>query len=139
MKLMNDKIFLDSNILVYSYSDTELEKQHIARNIIAENNSFISTQVLQELSNILIKKFKKSFKDVGITINESCKNNILLVNSKDTIIKACNIADKYKFSFYDSLIIASALECNCKILYSEDLQHKQVIEKSLSIVNPFFK
>ena len=136
---MNDKIFLDSNILVYSYSDTELEKQHIARNIIAENNSFISTQVLQELSNILIKKFKKSFKDVGITINESCKNNILLVNSKDTIIKACNIADKYKFSFYDSLIIASALECNCKILYSEDLQHKQVIEKSLSIVNPFLK
>jgi len=136
---MNDKVFLDSNILVYSYSDTELEKQHIARNIIAENNSFISTQVLQELSNILIKKFKKSFKDVGITINESCKNNILLVNSKDTIIKACNIADKYKFSFYDSLIIASALEGDCKILYSEDLQHKQVIEKSLSIVNPFLK
>ena len=72
-----------------------------------------------------------------INTYEDINNNILYTNSIETIKKAYFIANKYKFSFYDSLIVAAALECNCKILYSEDLQHKQVIEKSLTIINPF--
>jgi hypothetical protein len=51
---------------------------------------------------------------------------------------ACQIAEKYQFSFYDSLIIASALKCDCYTLYSEDLQHGQIIEDKLKIINPFF-
>jgi len=47
------------------------------------------------------------------------------------------IAQRYQFSFYDSLIIASALEAGCITLYSEDMQHEQVIEKRLTIRNPF--
>ena len=46
-------------------------------------------------------------------------------------------AERYKFSFYDSVIVASALHARCKILYSEDLQHGQVIEKQLRVTNPF--
>lgn len=52
------------------------------------------------------------------------------------MLKACRIADKDKFSYYDSLIIVAALECNCKILYTEDLQHNQIIENSLTVINP---
>ena len=63
MKLMNDKVFLDTNILVYAYSNTEPDKQAIARNIIAENESYISTQVLQELTNTLTRKFHNSWND----------------------------------------------------------------------------
>ena len=44
---------------------------------------------------------------------------------------------RYKFSFYDSIIIAAALDAKCSILYTEDLQHKQIIEKTLTIINPF--
>jgi len=57
---MNDKVFLDTNILVYSYSNSEIDKQQIARKIITDSHSVISTQVLQELCNIVTKKFKFS-------------------------------------------------------------------------------
>lgn len=137
MKQTNDKIFLDSNILIYAYSNTEPDKQVIARKLIVEFNSYVSTQVLQELINVLTRKFQSSWKEAQNAVLESCKNNILHINKSETIIKACEIANRYNFSFYDSLIIAAALECDCTILYSEDMQHKQVIENKLTIINPF--
>ena len=57
--------------------------------------------------------------------------------SAETSFLAIRIAKEYRFAWYDSLIIASALENSCSILVSEDLQHGQVIEKSLTIINPF--
>ena len=59
------------------------------------------------------------------------------MNKEDTLLRACQIAGRYGFSLYDSLIIAAALESNCKVLYSEDLQNGQVIEGALTIKNPF--
>jgi predicted nucleic acid-binding protein len=137
MKLTEDKVFVDTNILVYSYSNNEPEKQTIARNLIADNDSFISTQVLQELTNTVIRKFKYSYKDAIIALNESIQNNNIHVNTEITITQACKIAERYGFSFYDSLIIAAAIECSCLFLYSEDLQHNQIINDTLKIVNPF--
>ncbi len=134
---MNDKIFLDTNILVYSYSNTEIQKQTIARKLITEQNTFISTQVLQELTNIVTKKFKYNYTDATNVINETCQNNKLFVNTNVTILKACNVAERYQFSFYDSLIIAAAIECGCTILYTEDLNHQQIIFDLLTIINPF--
>jgi len=113
---MNDNIFLDTNILVYSYSNSEPGKQTIARNLISKNNSFISTQVLQELTNTITRKFKYSYTHALNTIDECCQNNNLHTNTEVTIIQACTIAERYHFSFYDSLVIAAALECNCTTL-----------------------
>jgi len=56
--------------------------------------------------------------------------------SEKLYISALDIREKWKFSFYDSLIIAAAVEANCKILYSEDLQHNQKIY-DLTILNPY--
>jgi predicted nucleic acid-binding protein len=137
MKQTNDKVFLDTNILVYSYSNNELHKQKIARKLITETNSFISTQVLQEFCNTLTKKFGFSFEDGAKAISECSSNSFLHINTDETILKSCKIAHRYKFSFYDSLIIAAAIECGCTILYSEDLKHQQIINKSITIVNPF--
>lgn len=134
---MNDNVFLDSNILVYSYSNSEIDKQDIARKLITENNSFISTQVLQELCNIVTRKFKFSYKQAAIAIEECCQNNKLHTNTQNTILQACQIADRYGFSFYDSLIITAAIESNCTVLYSEDLQDGQVIDGKLRVKNPF--
>jgi len=64
-------------------------------------------------------------------------NSILHINTESTIVQACKIAERYGFSFYDSLIISAALECECSILYSEDMSNGQVIDKILKIVNPF--
>jgi predicted nucleic acid-binding protein len=49
------------------------------------------------------------------------------------------IAERYRFSFYDSIIVASALIAGCKTLYSEDLQHRQIIDKQLTVIDPFAK
>lgn len=65
------------------------------------------------------------------------KTNNLHVNTNHTILMACQIADQYGFSFYDSMIISAALECGCGVLFSEDLQNGQMINGKLKIVNPF--
>lgn len=134
---MNANIFLDSNIIVYSYSNSEIDKQEIARKLIIESNSYISTQVLQELCNIVTRKFKFSYQQAAVAIKECCQNNNLYINSESTVLQACQIAERYGFSFYDSLIVAAALESNCTILYSEDLHNGQQIEGKLTIKNPF--
>ncbi len=134
---MTDKVFFDTNVLVYAYSNTEPDKQAIARKLIAESVSYVSTQVLKELTNTLTKKFRNSWQKAKNAVLESSKNNLLYTNEIQTILNACDIADKYKLSFYDSLIIAAALECECSILYSEDMQDKQIIDGRLKIVNPF--
>jgi predicted nucleic acid-binding protein len=134
---MSDSVFLDTNILVYTYSDTEIQKQAIARQLVSENISLISTQVLQELANTLHRKFKKPWPEIDTAIQEATQNCTVHTNSEATIRQACKIADRYKFSFYDSLIIAAAIECNCSKLYSEDLNHLQIIEGKITIFNPF--
>lgn len=134
---MTDSVFLDSNILIYSYSNSEINKQQIARKLVTESNSFISTQVLQELCNTVTRKFKFSYIQASNAIKECCSNNNLHVNTEKTITLACEVADRYRFSFYDSLIIAAALESGCSVLYSEDLQDGQVINDQLRVENPF--
>ena len=54
-----------------------------------------------------------------------------------TLLSALDVGGRYGFSHYDSLIIAAALEAGCATLYSEDLQHGQIIDQSLTIINPF--
>lgn len=134
---MSDSIFLDTNILVYAYSDTELQKQAISRKLISENISFISTQVLQELSNTLFRKFRSTWPQITEAVKEVSINNLVHANSEATIQLAIKTAEQYRFSFYDSLIIAAALECKCSKLYSEDMSHGQLIEKQITIINPF--
>lgn len=121
MRPMSDSVFLDTNVLVFGYSFTEIEKQGKARRLIAETNSHISTQVLQELANTLNRKFLFSFQDVEKAIIECRQNNITHVNTDSTLLQACKIADRYRFSFYDSLIISAALESDCSTLYTEDM------------------
>ena len=134
---MKDRAFIDTNILVYLYSTDEPQKKYVANSLFENCEPFISTQVLQELSNVLKKKYKVEWQEINAVIDEITKTVEVLTNNQKTFKAAINIAEKYNFSFYDSLIIASTIESNCKTLYSEDLQHKQKIENKLQIINPF--
>ena len=134
---MNDNCFIDTNILVYCYTDDEPVKQQKALGIANNTDTFISTQVLSELSNTLKKKFKLNWNNIENVISEVSADFNVYVNKLATIEHACQVADKYQYSYYDSQIIAAALQCGCKTLYSEDMQEGQVIENSLTIVNPF--
>jgi len=133
---MNDKIFLDTNILIYCYSFTEPVKQSKAQSVVNSSNTIISTQVLKEFANILYKKFKLSWDEIDDAIHETTDNFEVHINTPTSIRRACVIADQYGFSFYDSLIITAALESNCHKLYSEDMQSGQIIEQTLTIENP---
>lgn len=132
---MQDRIFLDSNILLYAIGNDKYKK-NLSIELI-KKTPVITIQVLNEISNIMIRKLKLSYQDIHRIINfiiQKCD-----INSIDiiTVRKALDISEKYKYSYYDSLIIASALENNCNILYTEDMHHGQNIENILKIINPF--
>jgi len=134
---MNDNIFLDSNILVYCYSTTDAAKQATARNLTLLDNVFISTQVLNETANVLHKKHAIAWPQLADLITDF-ENNFLVHNLTATNTKtACRIAQRYTFSLYDSLIIAAALDCNCSILYSEDMTDGLLVDDKVKIINPF--
>ena len=135
MRQMRDKVFIDTNVLLYLY-DLNSEKKRRAKDIL-KSNQYISTQVLNEFSNISIKKLKLNHEDLSKNLKKIIEKTTVFVFSEDTILNAIDIREKYKFQYYDSLIIATALENKCTILYSEDMQHGQIIERQLKIINPF--
>jgi predicted nucleic acid-binding protein len=72
---MNDSAFLDTNILVYAHTDFDTAKQLVAQKLIGDTQSFISTQVLQELANTLNRKFKQPWNDVANVLADATANN----------------------------------------------------------------
>jgi predicted nucleic acid-binding protein len=116
-----------------------MRKQGTARNLIFESDVdiFISTQVLGEFTNVLYKKYDYSIPTIKMALTDF-KNNFYVSSIKtETVERALDMMKIYKYSYWDSLITASAIGNNCSILYSEDLHHNQVLEQMLRIINPF--
>ena len=132
---MQGKIFVDSNVILYLFTDAE-DKKYKAYDILV-NSPTISIQVLNEVSNILFKKYELTGKEIKEHIEFLLDFVNVSLITISTINLALDLKDKYKYSYYDSLIIATAIENNCSILYTEDLQDGQVIEGKLKIINPF--
>jgi len=139
---MKDRIFIDTNIFVYSaVEDTiNLNKRNKAIELIQgeEYEIIVSTQVINEFYTILIRN-GISDADIQERIFEIVENAVLTNVTFKTIQYAWGIREQYKYSYWDSLIVASALENNCLILYTEDFQDGQIIEKKLKIINPFIE
>jgi len=134
---MSVKCFLDSNIVIYLFDKNEQKKETVIG--LIKQRPLISSQVIIECLNISIKKLKIS-KDVCFKNAEHLFENCgFFMISIPTLKKSFEIAKRYQYSHLDSLIIASALEANCKTLYSEDMQHNQMLNKKLQIINPFLK
>jgi len=134
---MSDKVFLDTNILIYGYSQDEPEKQQCAIDCVQSGDVWISTQVLNETINVLRRKFSLEYSQIQAVIAELTEQFEIAIVTVTTIETALNIAERYQYSYFDSLIVASALEVGCNILYSEDLQDGQHIDNQLTIINPF--
>ena len=134
---MNDRVFFDSNMIIYLSSE-EGKKIIIVENKVRESSQkVISTQVLNEFINVSYKKNIVEDNEIPLFVDKYAQafelSNIYLT----TIKKALETKERYHYSYWDSLIIATALESNCKTLYSEDMHHGQVIDQILEIVNPF--
>jgi len=132
---MKDKFFADSNIVVYVF-DKNISKQSKSIEII-KAQPVISSQVIIEVLNVCIRKLKlpkeAAYKN-STFLFKHCEYHSL---QPSTFVTAYSVSEKYGYSHLDALIIASALESDCSVLYSEDMQHNQLIEKKLRIVNPF--
>jgi predicted nucleic acid-binding protein len=128
--------FIDTNIVIYSLSQND-PKQDKALAILA-SKPVMSVQVLSETANIMRRKLgfdNAAIRAVIKRISQECIN--LQPLTLDTLNGALDIAGRYGFSHYDSLIIAAALQADCTTLYSEDMQHGQAIDNRLIIINPF--
>ena len=136
---MKGKMFLDSNILVYSSLQDNKEKHDIVLNLwrqLEGNFIFVSTQVVNEVYVSLLKHAltDKDIQNIVLKIIDVCNVSVITI---DSIKSAWKLKKQYNLSYWDSLIVASAMENNCDILYSEDMQDRQTLEDKLKIINPF--
>lgn len=130
-----DKPFFDTNVLLYLLSEDN-RKADRAEAIIAMGGT-ISVQVLNEFASVASRKLKMSYaeiRDTLITVRAVCQTQAVTI---DTHERGLEIAERFGFSLYDSMIVSAALQSNCTILYSEDMQHGQEIDYQLIIINPF--
>jgi len=136
---MSDKVFIDTNIWLYALieSDNELEKHQKAKQYIGNTeNIIISTQVVNEVCVNLLRKGKKDMPYIAQFIAEFTTAYQTLAQIKEDLITAANIRSDYHVSYWDSLMIASALRADCNILFSEDMQDGLFVYKRLQIQNP---
>ena len=133
--------FFDTNVLLYTL-DVDQRKREIANKLIvdaiAADNCCISYQVVQETLNVITRKMTPTMtsEDKQGLVDRMLLPLWRVMPSIGLFREGLSIQERYRFSFYDTMIVAAALSEGCRRLYSEDLQHGQKIGK-LEIVNPF--
>ena len=139
---MSADYFLDTNVLVYSFDDNEPIKRDAARKLIAaalrRGSGVVSWQVVQEFLNVARHKWEKpmSAEDAHEYLNGTLEPLCAVFPSATLWRSALSLQVQSQYRFYDCLIVASALQCGAKILYSEDLQAGRRFG-NLQIHNPF--
>ena len=134
--------FIDSNIFVYSLDADSPEKRATARRLVEDvlqsGEGRISFQVIQETLSVITRKFQRpvSPDDARQFLDQVLVPLWRVMPTQRLYERALDIQARYRYGFYDSLIIAAALSAGCVRLLSEDLQHGQRIE-GLTIANPF--
>jgi predicted nucleic acid-binding protein len=132
--------FFDTNVIVYFSTDTDKAKQTTANALINSalelGNAGISAQVMQECINVLGGKYAVPSATLDTYVASVLRPLYRIDTTAELIASAVEIKRQWKYSFYDSLVIAGALACGAKTLYSEDLQHGQRVD-GMTIINPF--
>lgn len=127
--------FLDSNILLYSLS-SDTQKAATSGRLI-EAGATVSVQVLNEFANVASRKHRWAWSEIGYALDGFKQALTVRPLTIEVHELGLRLAERYRLSFYDSLLLAAALIAGCKTFYSEDLHDGQVIEGRLTIRNPF--
>lgn len=129
-----DEIFFDTNIVLYLLS-ADLDKANRAEQLVA-SGGVVSVQVLNEFAEVARRKLQMPFEEIREVL--SAVGAVCIVRPVDieTHELALELAQRRRFSIYDSLIVAAALRAGCRLLLTEDLQNGQTIER-LRVRNPF--
>ena len=135
MQMPETKAFIDTNILIYLLSE-DSNKADRAETIVRAGGT-ISAQVLSELANVTHRKLAMSWMEINellSLIRSLCPIEPLTIETHDLGIF---MAERYKLSVYDAMIVAAALLGGCDALYSEDMQDGLLIDNQLRICNPY--
>jgi predicted nucleic acid-binding protein len=139
---MNGKFFLDTNVFVYVFDPTAPGKakkaSRLVRDAVDTGKGIVSYQVVQEFFNVAFRRFAQpmSVAEAEQYLITVFRPLLAIQSSPALYVESLRIAGKHRLAWYDSIIIASALEGDCDTLYSEDFQQGREIE-SLRIENPF--
>lgn len=128
------EVFFDTNVLLYLLS-ADSAKADTAE-ALAADGGVISVQVLNEFASVGLRKLAMPLgevREVLSTIRAVCEVTPIDIETHDL---ALELVERYQLGMYDALIVAAALQANCAVLYTEDLQHGQKFG-GLSIRNPF--
>jgi predicted nucleic acid-binding protein len=139
---MSGRFFLDTNIFVYTFDAHAPRKAktaaHLIRRAADSGEGIVSYQVVQEFFNVALRRFAQP-----MTLAEAEQylitvfRPLLAIHSSPAIyVEALRITAKHRLAWYDSLIVAAALEGKCEVLYSEDLQDGREVD-GVRIENPF--
>src|ERR1700675_4306417 len=141
---MHVKSFLDTNIIVYAFGQSFPEKSKIARRLItdgaADKQAIISYQVVHEFINVALRGFHLAIvrSDLESFVLTALFPMMAISSSPALTIDALRLHNENRLAWYDSLIIAAALQGGCKVLYSEDMQHGRRFG-DLIVQNPFLE
>jgi predicted nucleic acid-binding protein len=136
---MPGRVFLDTNILLYAKIDDGSQKHSKCRDlltvILVGSEIIVSAQVLNEY---YVNALKKNEAPAAIqnTVRQFIDDFEIVPLTKELIPETYRIHNRYQFSYWDSNIVAAALAGGCTILYTEDLQDGQIIDNTLTVINP---
>jgi len=139
---MPDRVFFDTNLWVYLHlhsEDTEdiRKKKIVARLLKKHPDIVISAQVLNELANVFINKYHLPAGVVKERLEETGRIVEVKPLTEQVTFKALKLLEDYNLSFFDALVVSSAIEAGCSIVFTEDMQAGQSISGKTKIVNPF--
>ena len=127
--------FFDSNVVLYLLSDNQTKANRCEE--IVEQGGVISVQVLNECVNVMLKKLKMARPEVDEFLAVIKSISDIVPQSIEVHEGALELLDRYQLSWYDALIVSAAIESDCETLWSEDLNNGLVVNKTLTIRNPF--
>jgi len=136
--MKGNRAFIDSNIWLYAHDRSPLavDKRQRSIALIVGVLPVISIQVVNEVCNNLFRKMKFTKLEVDDAVDFMRQVSVLQPITWSTYPEASMLHTRYSLSFYDSLVVAAALQAGVDTLYSEDMQHGLVVDNQLEIVNP---
>ena len=135
---MTVRAFVDTNIFVYALGKSPFPKKITANQLLnAVTQPVINGQVIRELGYNLRKKAGYGEEELREVIRQLHWDCEIMTDHEAIFLRASQLREALGISYWDSLIVASALTAGCDTLYSEDMQHGQVIAGTLTIINPF--
>lgn len=137
--MSDNRIFVDTNIWLYAFvrSEAEKEKNGTAAALIKKRGIVISSQIINEVCVNLIKKTNMEETSISELIISFYQRYEVVEPNSEILLHASRLRGQYGFSFWDSLLVASAIHAGVKTLSTEDLQDGLIVDKTLRIANPF--